>query len=204
MSSLFIRYRTIVSGQEKKKKLGAYPHTYYRSQDFSQEFWLQFSPLPFCDIAPQYLFLWPRSNRFGCAPFRYFILFYFFFDSRIIAGSSCIGNRKRATMCVTYGCHVRSVNASGPSIDSCSHFLSLDISVPFDARAIIRLINIGISSFINLRGSLINASKSPQFLATTNSSRSYPLNFCLREQRHELCETFIRNFRIILSNSISL
>lgn len=64
-------------------------------------------------------------------------------------------------MCVTYGCHVRSVNASGPSIDSCSHFLSLDISVPFDARAIIRLINIGISSFINLRGSLINASKSP-------------------------------------------
>lgn len=43
------------------------------------------------------------------------------------------------------------VNASGPSIDSCSHFLSLDISVPFDAHAIIRLIDIGITSDKSLR-----------------------------------------------------
>lgn len=88
MSSLFIRYRTIVSGQEKKKTWCISPYILSFIGFF--EFWLQFSPLPFCDIAPQYLFLWPRSNRFGCAPFRYFILFYFFFDSRIIAGSSCM------------------------------------------------------------------------------------------------------------------
>lgn len=73
----------------KKKNLVHIPIHIIVHRIFHRSFGFNFPPSS-SDIAPQYLFLWPRSNRFGCAPFRYFILFYFFFDSRIIAGSSCM------------------------------------------------------------------------------------------------------------------
>ena len=107
MSSLFIRYRTILSESrrgKKKENLVNIPVIVHRI------FRVLASILP--PPLPWYLLLWPRSNRFGCAPFHYFILFSFFFFREsldpVVYGR--IWNRKRATMRVTYGCHVRSTS----------------------------------------------------------------------------------------------
>ena len=148
MSSLFIRYRTILSESrrgKKKENLVNIPVIVHRI------FRVLASILP--PPLPWYLLLWPRSNRFGCAPFHYFILFsfFFFFENRWIQLYMDGFEIEKEQLCAWHTA-VTCVQRHKRERIGAKHRQMFSFLVfgyfcaPFDARAIIRLIDIGISS----------------------------------------------------------